>query len=229
MTDRAREVLNALMGIDRDLRIQDSGRSLDEDICKYMLVAFCPFMLFRNTKRSIGKCRYSSHEEYYRAEYVRRGSPGLDAHEWDFVRLLVEIVLRVQRGEAHELPEAIRRQEELFNERYREVEAFGMDGNVEDALESALECERLKEELEKSKETYYVRSCGAGMERCGVCGANVTLSDTCSKIEKHLEGRVHRGYVLVRRKLAELLKRFNISGITDIFPEGVSFKYVRRM
>lgn len=233
MTDRARDVLNALLGVDRDT-YKSSYVPAKENVCIYMLASFCPFMLFQNTKGSIGRCRYANHEEYYRIEYIRRGGVA-EAHEWDLLRLLVEIVLKIQKNskcvvrvdDGSELLDKITDQEEVFRQKLDAIGALGMAGSVEEAFSAVTECERIKERLEKSKEAYYVRNNGVGMEGCKVCGANITLSDTEPKINKHLNGKLHRGHMIVRRKLSELLKKFKISSITEIFPQGVTFKYIK--
>ncbi|CAD25803.1 similarity to HYPOTHETICAL PROTEIN YP68_CAEEL [Encephalitozoon cuniculi GB-M1] len=236
MTDRAREVLNMLLGPERDTYDPCRPTSTKKDVCIYMLVSFCPFELFRNTRRSIGKCRYTSHEEYYKAEYNRNGRERAEEYEWEFVRLLVEIVLSVQDGiRARGLEDRtdpalfgkIKEKEELFNRVYESVGELGMSGDVERACSAFNECERIREELERIKEAYYVKNNGAGMERCGICGVNLVLSDTKAKVDRHLNGRLHRGHLLVRSKLADLLKKFGISSVAEIFPEGFSFKCLR--
>lgn len=235
MTDRAREVLNALLGLDRDTYRSTNAQAMNEDVCKYMLASFCPFVLFQNTRRNIGKCKYMNHEEYYRIEYARRGSIGIEMLEWELVRLLVEIVLHVEREIGTEEPEVIsdssflekvKEMEEEFNQRFEAIGKSGMSGNVEEALAMAMECEEIKVELEKVKEAYFVKNNGLGMERCKTCGARLTPSDTDAKVDKHIGGRLHRGHMLVRSKLAELLQKFKVSSITEIFPEGISFKYI---
>ncbi|AFN83888.1 U1 snRNP protein [Encephalitozoon romaleae SJ-2008] len=236
MTDRAREVLDMLLGPDRD--IYDPGKSFSakKDVCIYMLVSFCPFELFRNTRKSIGKCKYNNHEEYYKAEYNRGGKERYEEYEWEFLRLLVEIALRVQDEIREQNSEnmvdvsllgKIQEKEEVFNKMYQDIERLGMEGNVEEAWHSFNECEKVREELERIKEAYYVKSNGVGMEKCTVCGVNLVLSDTDAKISRHLNGRLHRGHLRVRNKLGELLEKFGISSVTEIFPEGFSFKHLR--
>lgn len=236
MTDRAREVVNALLGLDRDVYKPQGSHCVNGGVCKYMLASFCPFMMLQGTRRSIGRCKYTNHEEYYRMEYIRNGSVGLEVYEWDFTRLLVEIVLAVQKSLSRpqepsagnlDLLDKIDRQEELFSRQLELVGSCGVAGDVEEAFCAMKECEKIKKELERTKEAYYVRNNGLGMERCEVCGASITPSDTDRKLDKHLSGRLHKGHVLVRRKLAELLKKFGVSSVEEIFPEGVSFEYIK--
>ncbi|WEL39654.1 Luc7-like protein [Encephalitozoon hellem] len=237
MTDRAREVLDMLLGPDRDVYDPSRTSSARTNVCTYMLVSFCPFELFRNTRRSIGRCKYSNHEEYYKAEYNRSGRERHEEYEWEFLRLLVEIVLRVQdeirECGAEEVADIsllgkIKEKEEAFNRMYQSIERLGMEGNVEEAWHIFNECEKAKEELEKMKEAYYVKNSGVGMGKCSICGVNLILSDTNVKINRHLGGKLHRGYLQVRSKLGELLEKFGISSVAEIFPEGFSFKYLRR-
>lgn len=232
MTDRARDVLDVLLGPERDMYNPSGARPATRDVCVFMLASFCPFELFKGTKRSIGKCRYANHEEYYKAEFERNGRVGVEEYEWDLIRVLVEVVASVQDTlEAQEvdasLCEKMREKEEEFGEVYRSIEGLGASGAVEEACRAFDECERVREELERIKEAYYVKSGGTGMGRCNVCGMRLVQSDTRSKVNRHLEGRLHRGHVAVRSKLADLLKKFGISSIAEIFPDGFSFKYLR--
>ncbi|KAM0672870.1 subunit of U1 snRNP [Ordospora colligata] len=235
MVDRAREVLNTLLGLDRDVYKSTERRSIDESICKYMLVCFCPFKLFENTRRSIGRCRYTSHEEYYKVEYCRQGSIGIEQHEWEFIRLLVEIVVYTERclekrndeGKDIELADKIAEVEETFNKQYNTIEQLVKQEGVSEAYDAFMKCEKTRMNLEKLKEAHFARNGGSGMDKCMVCGSSVVLSDTKSKNASHINGRLHKGHLLVRRKLAELLKKVGVSSITEIFPNGFSFEHLK--
>ncbi|KAH9411407.1 LUC7 protein [Ordospora pajunii] len=234
MVDRAREVLNTLLGLDRDIYRSTERRSIDESICKYMLVCFCPFKLFESTRRSIGRCRYTSHEEYYKVEYCRQGSVGIEQYEWEFIRLLVEIVVYTERSlekrndevKDIELLDKIMETEERFNEQYSTIQQLVKQEGVREAYEAFLKCEKVKMSLEKLKEAHFARNGGSGMDRCMVCGSSLALSDTKSKNASHIHGRLHRGHLLVRRKLAELLKKVGVSSMAEIFPNGFSFEHL---
>ncbi|ADM12405.1 U1 snRNP protein [Encephalitozoon intestinalis ATCC 50506] len=236
MTDRAREVLDMLLGRERDIYNPDKLSSERRDTCIYMLASFCPFELFRNTRRSIGKCRYGNHEEYYRAEYNKNGRKRAEEYEWELLRLLVEIVLDVRNvakkctaSDTSDLPllERIKEKEELFKKLYESIEQLGMEGKVEEACHAFDECEKVKWELERIKEAYYAKNNGEGMGRCTVCGAGIVLSDTKVKIDRHIKGRLHKGHLLVRSKLADLLEKFGITSVAEIFPDGFLFKHLR--
>ena len=64
----AKSLLDSLMGNDRNRKV---GRLVndrpweDRSICRGYLVGFCPYDLFKNTKRDAGNTWYASGKEYY--------------------------------------------------------------------------------------------------------------------------------------------------------------------
>lgn len=57
--DQIRQELDELMGKDRNLPLQERLKKQehfdDQDVCKYVLVSFCPHDLFPNTKADLGR------------------------------------------------------------------------------------------------------------------------------------------------------------------------------
>lgn len=89
--DPARQLLDKLMGPDRDLSRNETNRSKrsphDPSCCKYMLGGLCPYQLFRNTKSDLGLCPFESHDELLLEAY--NNLPEEDKRQPTYERLLL--------------------------------------------------------------------------------------------------------------------------------------------
>lgn len=91
----------------------------------------------------------------------------------------------------------------------REVEEAGNRGDVDQAQNLMILCEKLKEDKEMLIKQY--ESCGFNfsetqekqMEVCETCGAFLIVGDAQSRIDDHLMGKQHIGYTRLRKALEE--------------------------
>ena len=91
----------------------------------------------------------------------------------------------------------------LFNEN---AEKLGEEGKIEEAEEVMAEVEKFKKqkaELEALGDSSLVKQ-DRNMKVCEVCGALQSSGDTDKRLTMHLEGKLHTGYLKIRKKLAEL-------------------------
>ena len=101
---------------------------------------------------------------------------------------------------------------DTFNEN---AEKLGEEGQIEEAESVMLEAEKLKKQ--KGELEILLKSGGnpaslqqkhdKTMKVCEVCGALQAATDTEKRMTMHLEGKLHTGYLKIRRKLEELKKR----------------------
>lgn len=234
MTDRAREVLNKLMGINRDYLTNTNEFKLSDDVCIYNLVSFCPYESLLNTKKSIGKCKYKHHEEYFKREYERGGKPNKESLELEYLKLIVEILLKteingskseiIESMEYVEMKKKIEDMKKDFQEMLEKAEIFGSGGNIDKALSSLNKYDKIRENLEKVKEAFYVKFFNAPKELCNVCGLIQSPTDTENKLQTHKNGKVHKTYERMRTEIGVFFEKYNINNITEVFPKGLILK-----
>ena len=91
----------------------------------------------------------------------------------------------------------------LYNEN---AEKLGEEGKIEDAeavMEEVEKFKKQKAELEAVID-HTVEKKDKNMKVCEVCGALQSASDTDKRLTMHLEGKLHTGYLKIRKKLGEL-------------------------
>lgn len=91
----------------------------------------------------------------------------------------------------------------LYNEN---VEKLGEEGKIDEAEAVMLEVEKFKKqkaELEALGDSSQIKK-DNNMKVCEVCGALQSAGDTDKRLTMHLEGKLHTGYLKIRKKLAEL-------------------------
>ncbi|KAI8804103.1 hypothetical protein BJ742DRAFT_826481 [Cladochytrium replicatum] len=195
--------------------IPGSRKFTDKDVCKNMLVAFCPNELFTNTKSNLGHCNLF-HDEMLQNDY--RNSPDFQklGYEQTFYAYLQQLVNDVERSirrnkerldvkpplNEDEKQERMILLEEKIKALLNEMEKVGEEGKIDEATKLDAEAERLKQELEAVKlglpGKYEKR-----MEVCDICGALLVMGDSKDRIESHMTGKQHTGFQLIRDTLEE--------------------------
>lgn len=174
MVDAARQMLDELMGRNRNLGPSEKGRKVnwdDPDFCQYFLVKFCPHDLFVNTRADLGPCPRLHDEEAKKMYENARPGARKRQFEDDFLRfcnnMLNEVDRKIQKGRQRLLlmnktengmpaaPVYVSKfQEQLNNLNARikkllsEAEEAGHRGDVDQAQDLMTLCEQLKEEKE---------------------------------------------------------------------------------
>lgn len=174
MVDAARQMLDELMGRNRNLGPSEKGRKVnwdDPDFCQYFLVKFCPHDLFVNTRADLGPCPRLHDEEAKKMYESARPGARKRQFEDDFLRfcnnMLNEVDRKIQKGRQRLLlmnktengapaaPVYISKfQENLNNLNARikkllsEAEEAGHRGDVDQAQDLMTLCEQLKDEKE---------------------------------------------------------------------------------
>ncbi|XP_055846054.1 luc7-like protein 3 [Episyrphus balteatus] len=174
MVDAARQMLDELMGRNRNLGPSEKGRKVnwdDPDFCQYFLVKFCPHDLFVNTRADLGPCPRLHDEEAKKMYENARPGARKRQFEDDFLRfcnnMLNEVDRKIQKGRQrlllmnkteNGLPAApvyiSKYHEQLNNLNARikkllcEAEEAGHRGDVDQAQDLMTLCEQLKDEKE---------------------------------------------------------------------------------
>ncbi|XP_017473729.1 PREDICTED: luc7-like protein 3 isoform X1 [Rhagoletis zephyria] len=169
MVDAARQMLDELMGRNRNLHPSEAPRKIswdDPDFCQYYVVKFCPHDLFINTRADLGPCTQIHDDEAKRLYEEARPSPRKRSYEDEFLRfcnnMLNDVDRKIQKGKQRlqlmqrdqpipTIPLS-KYEEQLNNMNARikkllsEAEEAGIRGDVDQAKDLMALCEQLKDE-----------------------------------------------------------------------------------
>ncbi|KAK2711589.1 hypothetical protein QYM36_012664 [Artemia franciscana] len=205
----------------------------DPDVCKHYTSVFCPHDLFTNTKADLGVCG-KVHDDMVREKYQKDASAVTrEQFEDDFIRyarqILGEVDKRIVKGKQRlqtQFPEKGSNDREgceekvvlltdKINHLIEEAEKEGCEGNIEQAQGLLKLCDQLKEErdqfrkqLDGTAQNYQGVDPFAQekqMEICTVCGAFLIIGDAQSRLDDHLQGKMHVGYTRLRSAIDEIL------------------------
>ncbi|KAH8308576.1 hypothetical protein KR018_011940 [Drosophila ironensis] len=171
MVDAARQMLDELMGRNRNLHPSEAGHKInweDPEFCQFYNVKFCPHDLFINTRADLGPCVRIHDEEAKHLYEEARPSQRKRQCEDEFLRfcnvMLHDVDRKIHKGKQRlELMQKdqpavsplSRQQEQMANLNGRinkllgEAEEAGIRGDVDQAQDLMSLCEELKEEREK--------------------------------------------------------------------------------
>ncbi|KAI8076352.1 uncharacterized protein BX664DRAFT_344454 [Halteromyces radiatus] len=193
----------------------------DDSVCKNYLVAFCPHLLFTNTKSDLGACT-KIHNDRLRDKY-QQSDKSKYPYEDDFYTFLQQLIndvsrkIRNGRERVNLQDEKKKESKEMVNEERHEkivllevkikeylqkIEEAGEEGRVQEASDLTNQVERLQAELKLLKEMEEMASkSDKRMEVCEVCGALLVTHDSTEKPTAHYDGKQHIGYMKIREAL----------------------------
>ncbi|OLY78016.1 Luc7-like protein 3 [Smittium mucronatum] len=221
MTDMARQLLDELMN-----QYQASSKDFrDSDVCKDYLVSFCPHLLFTNTKADLGSCDllhddklvsdYKASPDYMRLGYeesfynkLRNLLSDLDRKiRRAFQRVSTEADEKVTNPDKEENQEAVILIEQKIKTLLENIEKAGEEGRIQEAKSLTSDLDKLKIELkaaqEKANAVNPMFKNEKRLEVCDVCGAFLVPDDDTRRLDAHIEGKQHQGYLKIREALAE--------------------------
>lgn len=228
--DHLRKTLNQLMGKDRDLPLKERmahSKHFDApEVCKYYLIGFCPHDLFPNTKSDLGECK-KRHDQQFKIMFDK--DPNKDQyqqkyedHLMDFLETKIAEVDNkmkkcVERIEApipeqelnQDTQENINIIEQKINDLIQQAEHFGEIGMVTEAEEAMKNIEQLKNKKSEllAMNDHPLMFKEKQMKVCEVCGAMQSTQDNEKRLQTHVEGKLHSGYLKIRKYLDTLRKR----------------------
>uniref|UniRef100_A0A1I8PYD3 Luc7-like protein 3 n=1 Tax=Stomoxys calcitrans TaxID=35570 RepID=A0A1I8PYD3_STOCA len=168
MVDAARQMLDELMGRNRNLHPSEAPKNVsweDPDLCQYFLVQFCPHELFVNTRADLGPCDRIHDEEAKRQYEKAKPSATKKQYEDEFLyfcnSMLNDVDRKILKGKQRlaliqkdqtTSSHYSRTREQLNNLNARikkllaEAEEAGTRGDVDQAKDLMILCEQLKDE-----------------------------------------------------------------------------------
>lgn len=228
--DSLRKTLDHLMGADRDLPLKEKlSKQIhfdDPSVCKYYLIGFCPHELFRNTKSDLRECQRRHDIQFkmqfdndpHKEEYQQIYEDGL----MDFLETLIaDVDNKMKRcAERIEAPnpekdmnkEVIEKITEIDDkiaelvEKAEKFEELGLFDDCEAAMRNIEQLKAQKEEQLTLKEHPLMMK-EKQMKICEICGALQSSVDNEKRLQTHVEGKLHSGYLKIREYLALLRRR----------------------
>lgn len=199
MVDRARKLLDSLMGRERNI-------ISDRNACYFYSLGLCPASLLESTKRRTGTCKFHHTLAAIPENMVRK-------YELKLLRLLLRIYTKFIPKETHQ--EALREVEE---NKVKEIRAINAEishlisglCHSKNILASMEKIESKKLLVEKINESLFANNKGLHRATCKTCHGRMTASDTYKKIEKHNSGRIHKAFQEIRDKIGEIASKYNI-------------------
>ncbi|KAJ3084065.1 Luc7-like protein 3 [Quaeritorhiza haematococci] len=94
-----------------------------------------------------------------------------------------------------------------IKDKLQEIETAGEDGRVQEAQNLMTEVEELQAELaalKKVDDTNPLLKLEKRMEVCEVCGAFLVMNDCTQRLDAHLDGKQHKGFLLIRQTLEDM-------------------------
>ncbi|ETK84048.1 hypothetical protein L915_10934 [Phytophthora nicotianae] len=225
--DAQRALLDSLMGLNRDGDRPDDDATMDfrhPRVCKPYLCGLCPRELFQNTRLDLGTCK-SLHLPTLRLAYEEKKSTRDFGYERELAnelsRLLADVekkIARAQRrlaedGDDEQARAQILQLTQDIQDAAAQAEKAAKEGNADRSLSMMEKVEMLKQKrrelLRQSNPgtSNAVDNVNQKLRVCDVCGAFLSIFDSERRLADHFGGKVHVGYVQIRRKLKELMEK----------------------
>lgn len=208
----------------RDLGLYDTR------ICKSYLVGECPHDLFQGTKNSIGRCP-QIHLTKHKLQYEREKKRGkrFPEFEKEYYVILQKFVkdcngqIAVALKKLEHTPEERAKIQEVTGEldvldtrislMIQEIESLLKANEVSQAIKQGIKLQELQaKRVDVGKKVKNMtesvgQSAQQKLQVCEVCGAYLSRLDTDRRLADHFMGKIHLGYVKMRRELDRLEQR----------------------
>lgn len=212
----------------------DSHGLTSSSTCKSFVVGHCPHDLFQGTKQPIGQCpriHSLSHKMQYERE-LKRGKtfPDFDMEHYSILRKIVhdcdvQIELahgKLQHHEEHsKLTSMLHDLANLDSQcalMLSEIDMLIENDEVMKAMIQSCKLNSLQKERDSLSEKCRQMNENIGqsaqqkLQVCRVCGAYLSRLDTDRRLADHFMGKVHLGYVIMRKELEQVKKRLHEQG-----------------
>ena len=209
----------------RDLGLYDTR------ICKSYLVGNCPHDLFKGNKNSIGRCP-QIHLTKHKLQYEREKKRGkrFPEFEKEYYVILQKFVkdcngqIAVALKKLEHTPEERAKIQEVTGEldvldtrislMIQEIESLLKANEISQAIKQGIKLQELQaKRVDVGKKVKNMtesvgQSAQQKLQVCEVCGAYLSRLDTDRRLADHFMGKIHLGYVKMRRELDCLEQQF---------------------
>ncbi|PSC67262.1 Luc7 3 [Micractinium conductrix] len=232
--DDIRAQLDALMGQDRNLPLQEQGKRSrerkydDESVCKFYICGFCPYEEFRRTKNDYGYDCPNVHDDNCRKQWEALDDRSKERYGYEsellkrFDRLLVDLRKRIDANSSRLVaadtpatlnPEDVARLDAMAaqaNELVQRAATLGEQGDVDAAQAAAAQAEALKAQrvaFEKAAVQRANLRAGRGLVNQQVCQiSGLIINNEESRLQDHLSGRNYNAWKKLHEVHAKILE-----------------------
>lgn len=193
MVDRARRLLNNLMGNNRNVENYD-------DVCIYMMAGACPFEMLKNTKLSLGECKYSNHINVKILDINKK------EYQIELLKILEDFFTNKIKINFSKNPtdNIILEKEKKIELTLRDFKSTINNKNICEMYKKFENIENEIFELEKYKESFFINNKNLKMDVCSICGMNIIKNFCSKKYISHINGRAHKSVLFLRKLYDEL-------------------------
>lgn len=235
--DAQRALLDSLMGFNRDGDRPDEATLdfSHPRVCKPYLCGLCPRELFQHTRLDTGACELL-HVPALRSTFQQQEQESKRDFDYErdlakeLSKLLADVEKKIARaqkrldedGDDNQDKTQILQLTQDMQDAAAQAEQAAKDGEADKSLQLMEQVELLKR---KRRELLWqsntaASSTGANasvammvdnvnqkLRVCDVCGAFLSIFDSDRRLADHFGGKVHMGYVQIRKKLKELMEK----------------------
>lgn len=223
-----KDMLDQLMGTQRDGVDPNSVSFRDEEVCKTFLLGSCPHEILSGTRADIGMCR-KTHDLALKADFEMASKSKNYYYEFDAFEHLTRFISETDQkieiskkklaeqqaeisAEVKEKEDAVKAIDDKIEEMLAEAEKLGSEGEVEKAKEALDEVEKVKIEKVQAEETYRNSMPASTYQQqklrvCDVCSAYLGLHDNDTRLADHFAGKLHLGFIEIREQHQKLKKK----------------------
>ncbi|KAF1778202.1 Peptidase C2, calpain family [Phytophthora cactorum] len=207
--DAQRALLDSLMGLNRDGDRPDDDATMDfrhPRVCKPYLCGLCPRELFQNTRLDLGTCK-SLHLPTLRSAYEEQKSARTLATNASCPMNCRGCCRRGEEDCAR--PAATRRGRRGQSDPDADPAAHAGHAGRRGTGREGDQGRRPRPITANAGVSNGVDNVNQKLRVCDVCGAFLSIFDSERRLADHFGGKVHVGYVQIRRKLKELMEKKN--------------------
>lgn len=202
--------------------------------CKSFVVGHCPYELFQGTKQPMGQCtriHSLSHKMQYERD-LKKGKthPEFDLEHYSILKKIVhDCDVQIEMAhkklqhheEHHKLTAMLQELNQLESKcalMLSEIDMLIQHGEVMKAMVQSCKYNKLQKERDALSERCRNMNENIGqsaqqkLQVCRVCGAFLSRLDTDRRLADHFMGKVHLGYVIMRKELEMCRKRLHEQG-----------------
>lgn len=183
MADRARRLLDELLGPTRDLTEEEMNGFDISNCCIYHIIGICPFYALEKTKGFIKKCPKEKHKQIMKELIPKKV---LKKCEKQLLQLCKNIICEL------EMKNKINENTSNNSSKIQEIE-------------SLLKLQRFKEADKIFKELENSVNSNQKITFCEVCAVEINTCVNSKEYKDHLSGKLHLAYQKIREILPDLL------------------------
>ncbi|XP_060860106.1 putative RNA-binding protein Luc7-like 2 [Metopolophium dirhodum] len=230
--NQMRAMLDQLMGTGRNGETsRHQVQFNDPKVCKSFLLFCCPHDILTLTRMDIGECP-KIHDNALRSDFEKAQQKFDYYYDLDATEHLQAFISECDRrtvaarkrlletqeeltAEVAEKANAVHELAEKIGKTLAKAEELGAQGLVNDSLKLMGDIEDLRKKKSEAQDIYRnsMPKCSYQQQKlrvCDVCSAYLGIHDNDRRLSDHFGGKLHLGFIKIRKKLSELKKNYEV-------------------